>query len=59
MVHRFKLFAKGAKNNEKIINAALGVVFAVAAMSTAANAADFEVKMLNKGQDGRWCSNPA
>ena len=41
-----------------VIRAAIGMAFAVAAMATAANAADFEVHMLNKGKDGVMVFEP-
>jgi len=41
-----------------LMKATLGIVFAVAAMTTAANAADFEVHMLNKGKDGAMVFEP-
>lgn len=41
-----------------LMKAAVGVAFAVAAMATAANAADFEVHLLNKGKDGMMVFEP-
>jgi pseudoazurin len=41
-----------------LIKATLGIALAVAAMTTAANAADFEVHMLNKGKDGVMVFEP-
>ena len=42
----------------KLMKATLGIAFAVAAMTTAASAADFEVHMLNKGKDGVMVFEP-
>lgn len=41
-----------------LMKAAVGMAFAVAAMATAANAADFEVHLLNKGKDGMMAFEP-
>jgi pseudoazurin len=41
-----------------MMKATLGMAFAIAAMATAANAADFEVHMLNKGKDGIMVFEP-
>lgn len=41
-----------------LMKATLGIAFAVAAMTTTANAADFEVQMLNKGKDGVMVFEP-
>lgn len=41
-----------------LLKATLGMVFAVTAMATVANAADFEVHMLNKGKDGAMVFEP-
>jgi pseudoazurin len=41
-----------------LMKATLGIAFAVAAMTTAASAADFEVHMLNKGKDGVMVFEP-
>lgn len=41
-----------------LMKATLGIALAVAAMTTAANAADFEVHMLNKGKDGVMVFEP-
>jgi pseudoazurin len=41
-----------------LMKATLGMAFAVAAMATAANAADFQVQMLNKGKDGAMVFEP-
>lgn len=41
-----------------IVKATVGMAFALAAMATTANAADFEVHMLNKGKDGVMVFEP-
>ena len=41
-----------------LMKATLGIAFALAAMTTAASAADFEVHMLNKGKDGAMVFEP-
>ena len=41
-----------------LMTATLGIALAVAAMTTTANAADFEVQMLNKGKDGVMVFEP-
>jgi pseudoazurin len=42
-----------------LIKATLGIAFALAAMTTAASAADFEVHMLNKGKGGAMVFEPS
>jgi pseudoazurin len=41
-----------------LLKATVGIAFALAAMTTAASAADFEVHMLNKGKDGVMVFEP-
>lgn len=43
---------------KKMITTALGMAFAAATLVTAANAADFEVHLLNKGKDGMMVFEP-
>jgi pseudoazurin len=42
-----------------LMKATLGIAFALAAMTTAASAADFEVHMLNKGKGGAMVFEPS